>query len=113
MLDLYKNIKKYRAEKGWTQKEFADKLGYKDRTMISKIEKGQVDLSLAKIFEISKLFGIEASELMGEVDIPEDEIEIARIEREKVRWQKKYNQLTDEHKLVVNNMIDQLLNLQK
>ena len=44
MLQIYSNIKTRRKQLGYTQTELAKKLGYADKSMIAKIEKGQVDL---------------------------------------------------------------------
>lgn len=67
MLDLYKNIKKYRIESKLTQQELAEKAGYKDKSMIAKIEKGLVDLPQSKIKLFAEIFGMSASELMGNI----------------------------------------------
>lgn len=65
MLELYKNIKKFRTQLGITQQELAIKAGYKDKSMIAKIEKGLIDLPQSKIITFSEIFGVEPSELMG------------------------------------------------
>lgn len=65
MLELYKNIKKYRIQLGITQQELAVKAGYKDKSMIAKIEKGLVDLPQSKIAMFADIFHISQSELMG------------------------------------------------
>lgn len=65
MLNLYKNIKKKRKELGLTQTDLALALGYSDKSMISKIEKGYVDLSQSKILEFAKILRVSPSELMG------------------------------------------------
>ena len=49
MLQLYKNIKKRRTELKLTQTELATKMGYADKSMIAKIEKGLIDLPQSKI----------------------------------------------------------------
>lgn len=51
MLQLYKNIKNRRTELHLTQSELADKMGYADKSMIAKIEKGLVDLPQSKILK--------------------------------------------------------------
>ena len=43
MLALYKNIKKRRLELKMSQDQLAAMTGYKDRSSITKIEKGEVD----------------------------------------------------------------------
>jgi len=65
MLELYKNIKEYRKALGMSQEELAKRAGYTDRSSIAKIEKGQVDLSQSKIWTFADIFGVTASELMG------------------------------------------------
>ena len=65
MIDLYKNIKKERIEKGMSQEELARKVGYADKTMISRIENGKIDLPQSKIEEFAKVFGVTAGYLMG------------------------------------------------
>ena len=65
MLELYKNIRKYRKENGWTQQELADRAGYGDRSSISKIESGEVDLPQSAIIKFAKVFGVAPGDLMG------------------------------------------------
>lgn len=65
MLELYENIKKYRKLNGWTQEELAKRVGYTDRSVVSKIEAGRVDLPQSKIREFAEVFGISAGELAG------------------------------------------------
>lgn len=65
MLELYRNIKKERLQKGMSQSELAKKVGYTDRSMIAKIESGNVDLSQSKIESIAKALGTTSANLMG------------------------------------------------
>ena len=65
MLDLYKNIKDRRIALDMTQAELAQKMGYADKSMIAKIEKGQVDLPQSKIVAFAKVLGVSPSDLMG------------------------------------------------
>lgn len=65
MLDLYENIKKRREELGFTQSDLAKRAGYADKTMISKIEKGQVDLPQSKIEAIADALFTTPAILMG------------------------------------------------
>lgn len=75
MLQLYKNIKTKRTQLGITQAELAQKLGYADKSMISKIESGKVDLPLSKIIEFANILHVDASELMGNdgVNLPSNQ----------------------------------------
>ena len=69
MLELYKNIKKYRSEKKMTQDELAKLTGYTDRSSIAKIERGDVDLPQSKIMLFANALGIDAGTLMGNTGI--------------------------------------------
>lgn len=65
MLDLYKNIKDRRLQLGLTQSELAAKLGYSDKTMISKIENGMVDMTQSRIIKFAEALKTTPSHLMG------------------------------------------------
>ena len=58
-------IKKRREELKLTQEELAEKLGYKSRSSINKIESGINDLPQSKIVEFSKVLKTTPSYLMG------------------------------------------------
>lgn len=82
MLKLYQNIKRLRKELGMSQDELAKKTGYSDRTSISKIESGNVDLSQSKIAAFASALGVTAGELMWgpETQQPIDLSKIKNIE---------------------------------
>lgn len=65
MLELYRNIRKYRKEARMSQEELAKKVGYTDRSSIAKIENGDVDLPQSKIMAIAKALDVSAGALMG------------------------------------------------
>ena len=65
MLELYVNIRKRREELGLNQTQLAKLIGYADKTMISKIEKGQVDLPQSKIVIIADALRTTPAALMG------------------------------------------------
>lgn len=62
---LYTNIKKRRKELGLTQTDLANKLGYGDKSMISHIEAGRIDLPHSKIVEFAKVLDMEPGDLLG------------------------------------------------
>lgn len=62
---VYKNIKNRRKELGMTQQELANKSGYSDRSMIARIERGDVDLTITKLVDIADALKISPSALMG------------------------------------------------
>ncbi|MCD8241660.1 MAG: helix-turn-helix domain-containing protein [Lachnospiraceae bacterium] len=65
MLKLYQNIKRLREELGLSQEALAKLTGYTDRSSITKIEKGQVDLQQSKIELFAKALGTTPSDLVG------------------------------------------------
>lgn len=75
MLALYKNIKARRLELKMSQDRLAELTGYKDRSSIAKIEKGEVDLAESKIREFAKALKITPQELMG-WDDPDTDLSI-------------------------------------
>jgi repressor LexA len=65
MLNLYKNIKERRIELKMSQDTLAELTGYRDRSSIAKIEKGEVDISESKIREFAKALKVSPRKLMG------------------------------------------------
>lgn len=74
MLPLYRNIRARRNELGLTQSELAEKLGYADKSMIAKIEAGNIDLSQSKILAFASALHCTPSALMGWEDTPTESI---------------------------------------
>lgn len=48
-MTMYDRIKQLRQEQGMSQEDLAKKVGYKGRSMIARIESGQVDISQSKV----------------------------------------------------------------
>lgn len=65
MLTLYENIKTRREELGMTKVRLAELVGY-DRSMMTKIEQGKVDLTQSKISAIAKALQTTTMKLMGD-----------------------------------------------
>lgn len=65
---LYINIKGRRKELGITQEELAKRLGYADKSMISRIERGLIDLPESKINEFAEALNVEPAWLLGYVN---------------------------------------------
>ena len=85
MYKIYSNIKQRRLMLGMSQSALAEKMGYSDKGMISKIENGQIDLSYSKILEFAKVLGTTPGALMGwenENDLPtldDKQVELLRL----------------------------------
>ena len=65
MLSIYQNIKKRRLELGLSQSELAKRMGYYDKSVISNIEHGRVDLPISKVLEFSKALNIDPRILLS------------------------------------------------
>ena len=72
-MTLYERIRYLRKQSGMTQDDLAHSLGYKDRSMIAKIEAGKVDLPQSKITEIAEILNTTPGYLMGWVEAAFDE----------------------------------------
>lgn len=70
---LYENIKKERLRLNMSQQELAELVGYKGKSMIAKIEKGEVDLSIDTISRFAKV--LKCSELELIWGTPEEELD--------------------------------------
>lgn len=68
MSDLGQKIKKIRKDRGLTQQEFADSLGYAHKSTINKIESGQEDMSYQKILVLLKKYMLSAKDLFDDPD---------------------------------------------
>ena len=57
------NVKIARLKKGWTQEQFAEKLG-KHLTQVGRIETGKMNMSLGKILELANALEIDINKLL-------------------------------------------------
>lgn len=99
-MELYANIKKRRKELGLTQSELARRVGYKDKTAIAHIEKGDIDLPQSKIVAFADALNTTPGDLLGEVE-KEANPKVELIAR-------KLEKLDDEALTAINNFIDLL-----
>lgn len=65
MADIGKRIKEKREHIGMTQEELADRLGYKNKSSIAKIETGTNDIVQSKVLEFAKVLNTSVAYLMG------------------------------------------------
>lgn len=72
MLETYERIKKMRKALGLSQQELAKRTGYGDRSSISKIEKGEVDISSSRVIAFAEALNTTPAYLMGWTDDPYD-----------------------------------------
>ena len=65
MLEIYKRIRARREELGISQEELAKRMGYKSRSSINKIEKGENDIPQSKIVAFAQALRTTPEALMG------------------------------------------------
>ena len=64
-MTLYERIRQLRQEAGMSQDDLAKAMGYSDRSMITKIESGKVDISQKKILAFARVLNTTPGYLMG------------------------------------------------
>ena len=65
MLEIYKRIRARREELGISQEELAKRMGYKSRSSINKIDKGENDIPQSKIVAFAQALRTTPAALMG------------------------------------------------
>lgn len=71
-MTLYERIRQLRIDAGMSQDDLARLMGYKDRSMITKIESGKVDISQKKILAFARVLNTTPGYLMGWSSEPPD-----------------------------------------
>ncbi|PAD90386.1 helix-turn-helix domain-containing protein [Shouchella clausii] len=71
-MEFYQKLKKMRAQKGWSQEEFAEKLQV-SRQAVSKWENGQGFPETEKLVKMSRLFQVSLDYLLKDEDHPHGE----------------------------------------
>lgn len=107
--NLCDNIRRLRIKQGLTQEELAKRLGYADKSMIAKIEKGVVDLPHSKVSEFAKVFGVSPAYLAGwekenSGKIPDTEPETAIPENVFTDSVEKVKQICKERKIPISKI---------
>ena len=64
-MTIYDRIRQLRIRADMSQDDLARAMGYKDRSMITKIESGKVDISQKKILAFAKVLHTTPGYLMG------------------------------------------------
>ena len=65
MANIYERIKARRQELGLTVEELANRMGYKDKSSISKIENGKADIPQSKVEAFARALETTTAYLMG------------------------------------------------
>jgi transcriptional regulator with XRE-family HTH domain len=122
-MEWFERIKILRKQRGWSQDTLAQKAGYTDRSMISKIEKGVVDLQRSQLIRFAEIFDVSPSWLLGDVDIQQykddNGVLVMRMKGSELpevsdiddieELIAKYQQLDDEGKEMMHERLDSLI----
>lgn len=84
-----KYLKQLRMEKGLTQSELAEMLGYSDKSAVAQIERDHFELNQEKIKQYAEIFNVSVLDIMGFE--PDGSIEIEELS-------KIYMSLSETHK---------------
>lgn len=61
-------IKARRINLGWSQRDLAERMGYKNHSAVARAEAGTVDLPKSKVEQFAQVLGVTPGYLMGWVD---------------------------------------------
>ena len=100
MLELYRRIKSRREELGMTQDDLARRLGYKSRSSIQKIEKGENDIPQSKVKAFAEALDTTPEYLMGWTPLSD---------KEESKLLKGFRELNEENKNFVMELITKLI----
>lgn len=58
-------IKARRLSLGWSQRDLAEKMGYKNHSVVARVEAGKVDLPQSRLDQFAKVLGLSHGYLIG------------------------------------------------
>jgi transcriptional regulator with XRE-family HTH domain len=64
-MHIGERIKARRISLGWTQRELAAKMGYKNHSVIARVESGAVDLPQSRLEQFAQVLGLTPGYLLG------------------------------------------------
>ncbi len=88
-------IKIRRNELGWSLQELADRMGYKNKSTISRIEKGEIDVPQSKVKKFANVMGTSIAYLMDWEQVQQKNSTLADI-TVRMRTDKDFASLIDE-----------------
>lgn len=63
-MTIYERIKYLRESLNMSQQELAQKVGYKDKSAISKVERGDRDINQSMIMKYAEVFGVSPTYIL-------------------------------------------------
>lgn len=68
-MHIGEKIKARRISLGWSQRDLAARMGYKNHSAVARAEAGTVDLPQSKVEQFAEVLGVTPGYLMGWVDV--------------------------------------------
>lgn len=65
-------IKARRISLGWSQRDLAERMGYKNHSVVARVEAGKVDLPQSRLTQFSQVLGVSQGQLLGWEQKPEE-----------------------------------------
>jgi transcriptional regulator with XRE-family HTH domain len=65
-------IKARRVELRWSQRELAERMGYKNHSVVARAEQGVVDLPQSRVLQFAEVLGVTPGYIMGWEQEPDD-----------------------------------------
>lgn len=97
-------IKKRREQIGMSQDELAQKVGYKSRSSINKIELNKQDLTQSQVTKIANALNVPVGYLLGDkIETPKSTNSLSIDEQSLIE---KYRQLKEDGKEMVNMVLN-------
>lgn len=116
-MKIGERIRLKRNEKGWSQRDLAEKMGYSNHSTVGKIETGKVDLPQSKVVQFAEVLGVSVAYLMGweetqkKNDALTDIVVRLRTDNEFAVFCEKAGQLTAEQFASVMQVVDTFLSM--
>ena len=104
IMALGQKIKALRNSNNITQTELAEKLGYSDKSMVSRVENGLVDLPFSKIMALTKIFNCDANTLLDIEKRPLHKND--NYSNKEKSLIESYRRLTDVEKRIIDKILD-------
>ena len=77
-MHIGEKIKARRISLGWSQRDLAERMGYKNHSVIARIEAGSVDLPQSRLDQFASVLGVSHAYLLGlvseEVSVKNDRL---------------------------------------
>lgn len=80
MCTIGERIRKLREKRGMSMADLAEKVGYKSRTSVYRVEHGCMDIPLSKVYDFARALQATPEFLIGWVDAPDEETDVVAAE---------------------------------